>query len=262
MSDVVKSEDDVLNELIAKNSKLQAQEGESSLAVDTLLLAKQGTKALSKLNKDLYIEGLRQGDIFLQKQKVVLGETVDVVPLAFITLYQERESAAQDARFFGYWNKGQASAFDLVEDSFYNRQLPNGHILLPVNWVMVEVIGHPELEKAVIPFKSTGSKIWKKWKEDARERSESSATLVYTIFEEAYDNKSFQWTDFGFSYKENLVEKDKEMAIHCLKKSNAIREAYTKSTLVANRAIKASGVQPKAIADASETEDSYDDAIF
>lgn len=248
--------------LLAQNQKLQEKENAGeSVKADYLILAKTGTKALQRSQKDLYIQGLQIGDIFLQKDKKILGAEVKVVPLAFITLYQEKESAAQDAKFFGMWNKEQAVTFPVADGSYFNRQLPNGHILVPVNWVCVTVIGHHEIENAVIAFKSTGSRIWKKFKEDAKSRSGSSATLVYKIFEESYSKDKFEWTDFGFEFVGSLLESDKEEAVYCLRKSNAIREAYENATLVGNHDVAAlSSRTPVAqIADASEIEDSTDD---
>ena len=248
--------------LLAQNQKLQEKENEGEgIKADYLILAKTGTKALQRSQKDLYIQGLQIGDIFIQKDKKILGAEVKVVPLAFITLYQEKESAAQDAKFFGMWNKEQAVTFPVADGSYFNRQLPNGHILVPVNWVCVTVIGHHEIENAVIAFKSTGSRIWKKFKEDAKSRSGSSATLVYKIFEEAYSNDKFDWTDFGFEFVGSLLESDKEEAVYCLRKSNAIREAYEKATLVGNHDVSALTAKKPAslIEDASEVADSYDD---
>ena len=248
--------------LLAQNQKLQEKENEGEgIKADYLILAKTGTKALQRSQKDLYIQGLQIGDIFLQKDKKVLGAEVKVVPLAFITLYQEKESAAQDAKFFGMWNKEQAVTFPVADGSYFNRQLPNGHILVPVNWVCVTVIGHHEIENAVIAFKSTGSRIWKKWKEDAKSRSGSSATLVYKIFEGVYTNGKFEWTDFDFQYVESLLETDKEEAVYCLRKSNAIREAYENATLVGNHDVTALSSRSTVaqITDASEVADSYDD---
>lgn len=248
--------------LLAQNQKLQEKENEGEgIKADYLILAKTGTKALQRSQKDLYIPGLQIGDIFLQKDKKVLGAEIKVVPLAFITLYQEKESAAQDAKFFGMWNKEQAVTFPVADGSYFNRQLPNGHILVPVNWVCVTVIGHHEIENAVIAFKSTGSRIWKKFKEDAKSRSGSSATLVYKIFEESYNNDKFDWTDFGFEFVGSLLESDKEEAVYCLRKSNAIREAYEKATLVGNHDVSALTAKKPAslIEDASEVADSYDD---
>ena len=247
--------------LLAQNQKLQEKENAGEgIKADYLILAKTGTKALQRSKKE-YIQGLQIGDIFLQKDKKILGTELKVVPLAFITLYQEKESTDQDAKFFGMWNKEQAVTFPVADGSYFNRQLPNGHILVPVNWVCVTVIGHHEIENAVIAFKSTGSRIWKKFKEDAKSRSGSSATLVYKIFEESYSNDKFDWTDFGFEFVGSLLETDKEEAVYCLRKSNAIREAYEKATLVGNHDVSALTAKKPAslIEDASEVADSYDD---
>ena len=274
MSEVVKNQtdgkelaslDEELSALVATNSKLQEKENEGEgVKADYLLLAKPATKALKRSEKDLYIQGLQIGDIFIQKDKIVLGSELKVVPLAFITLYQEKDGTDKNAKFFGVWNKEQATQFPVADGSYFNRQLPNGHILVPVNWVMVTVIGHHEIENAVIAFKSTGSRIWKKWKEDAKGRSQSSATLVYTIKEESYNNDQYDWTDFGFEYVGSLLESDKAEAVYCLKKSNAIRESYEKNTLIGNHNV-AELTKPKTTAyieDASETEDSFDDEGF
>lgn len=255
--------DDELAGLVAQNSKLQEKENAGEgVKADYLLLAKMGSKALKKSEKDLYIKGLQLGNIYIQKDKLNLGSELKVVPLAFITIYNERENASKDAKFFGVWNKEQALRFPVADGSYFNRQLPNGHILVPVNWVMVSIIGHHEIENAVIAFKSTGSRIWKKWKEDAKQRSSASATLVYKIFEESYNNEQFDWTDFGFAYDSSLLETDKAEAVYCLKKSNAIRESYEKTTLIGNHDV-ASLTAPKTttatIEDASEIEDSFDD---
>ena len=255
--------DDELAGLVAQNSKLQEKENAGEgVKADYLLLAKMGSKALKKLEKDLYIEGLQLGNIYIQKDKLILGSELKVVPLAFITIYNERENATKDAKFFGAWNKEQALQFPVADGSYFNRQLPNGHILVPVNWVMVSIIGHHEIENAVIAFKSTGSRIWKKWKEDAKQRSSASATLVYKIFEESYNNEQYDWTDFGFAYDSSLLETDKAEAVYCLKKSNAIRESYEKTTLIGNHDV-ASLTAPKTatatIEDASAIEDSFDD---
>lgn len=247
--------------LLAQNQKLQEKENEGEVVkADYLILAKTSTKALQR-SREEYIQGLQIGDIFIQKDKKILGTELKVVPLAFISLYQERESAAQNAKFFGMWNKEQAVTFPVADGSYFNRQLPNGHILVPVNWVCVTVIGHHEIENAVIAFKSTGSRIWKKWKEDAKSRSGSSATLVYLLKEGLYNNDKFEWTDFDFQYVESLLETDKEEAVYCLRKSNAIREAYEKATLVGNHDVSALTAKKPAslIEDASEVADSYDD---
>lgn len=258
--EVAEVSDDELAALIAEGKKLQeAENAGDGVKADYILLAKSGTKALKKSQADLYIEGLKIGDFFLQKEKKTLGDKLRVVPLAFVTLYQEKGSEDKDAQFFGIWNKEQAETYDLVKGSYYDRQLPNGHILQPVNWVMVEVLGHPEIENAVIVYKSTGSRIWRKWKDDAKPRSQTSATLIYDISEMDVSNDKNDWTDIGFAYSGSLIEEDKTMAIKCIKKSNALREAYQKHLLVADHAPVSVTKAVAQIEDASDVEDCTDD---
>ena len=257
--EVASVNEDELAELLAQNQKLQEREvAEDGVKATYILLAKAGSKALKRSDKENYIEGLAQGDIYLHKEKKNLGSSIKVVPLAFITLYNERENANQDSKFFGVWNKEQAMKYPVAEGSYFNRQLPNGHILVPVNWVMVSVLGHHEIENAVVAFKSTGSRIWKKWKDDAKTRSGSCATLVYELKEAEYKNDSFEWTDFGFEFSANLLETDKNEAVYCLKLSNQIREAYEKHLLIADK-VEEKASAPVAIEDKSEVADSYDE---
>ena len=263
--EIAEVSDDEIATLMAQNAQLQAKESEGDgVKADYILLAKTGSKALKKSQKDLFIEGLAVGDFYLQKEKVNLGDTLKVVPLAFITLYDEVEDKPQNAQFFGVWNKEQAVTYPVADGSYFNRQLPNGHILKPKNWVMVEVLDHPEIENAVIAYKSTGSRIWKKWKEDAKQRSQSSATLVYEIKEEVCSNENNEWTDIGFEYVASLLETDKVMAVKCLKKSNNLRESYEKHVLIGNhdtQSLTAPRAPVAQIADSSDVEDSYDDEL-
>lgn len=257
--EIAEVSDEELAQLVAKNSKLQENENAGEgVKADYILLAKPASKALKKKETDLYIEGLAIGDFYLQREKVNLGAELKVVPLAFLTLFDEQDA---QGNFKGTWNKEQAGQFPLAGDSYFNRQLPNGNILVPKNWVMVEVVGHPEIENAVICYKRTGSRIWKKWKEDAKTRSSASATLVYTIAEMDVENADNSWTDIGFSYTESLLETDKVMAVKCLKKSNSIREAYENHVLIANHNLDTLAKTPVSafIEDASATEESYDD---
>ena len=255
--------DEELQAMIAKSSNLQQVEAsEDGVKADYILLAKPGSKALKRSEKDLYIEGLQIGDFYIQKDKVNLGHELKVVPLAFLTVYNEKTGSDRNAQFLGLWNKEQAMEYPLVNGSFFDRQLPNGHILVPSHWVAVEISGHPEIENAIIAYKSTGSRIFKAWKDDAKKRAASSATLIYKVAEEAYNNDKYDWTDIGFTYVGSLLEASKEETFKCVKKSNEIREAYQNHLLIANRAA-VSDIKDKELPDAKidafDTEESYDD---
>lgn len=227
-----------IEELLEENKVLRQDEmSEGGVKPDYIILAKTGTKALNPVEKELYIEGLKMGDFFIQGDKKVLGNELVVVPLAFMTVYNEKESASVGARFLGKWSREEALKYPLADSSFFDRILPSGHILTPSNWVVVEVLGHKDLKFAVIAYKSLGSRIWKSWKEDVKRRGGSSATLMYKVFADTYENTKGKWLDINFAYKGNLIEDDKEMAVYCLKKSNRIAEAYNGKTLFQQHAL-------------------------
>ena len=251
--------DEQLAQLVAQNSRLQEQEmADGGIQPDYILLAKTGTKALNPLEKDLYVEGLAIGDFFIQKDKVKLGSELKVIPLMFLTVYNEMESKSRDSRFLGKWTQEQALQFPLAEGSYFDRQLPNGHILTPSHWVAVEVLGHRDIKFAVIAYKSTGSRIWKSWKEDVRKRSGASATLVYRLFADQYESTKGKWLDINYAFDHNLLEKDRNEAVYCLLKSNEMREAYGKNLLIQKHNLEAITAKPAVaqIEDASDVEES------
>lgn len=244
-----------LEALLKQAETLQKQSQEEEGVQSTyLLLAKSGSKALKKSEKDLYIQGLSIGDIYIQKTKQNLGSSVRVVPLAFIPLYNEKDGTGKDAKFYGTWSKQDALQFPSCEDAQFNRQLPNGHILVPVNWVCVYLPDHPEIENAVVAFKSTGIRIWRDWRKNAQENSTACATLVYNLCAGDYGNDDYDWTDFSYNLAGSLLESDKLTALKTLKKSNEIQEAVQSNTFAPKHTVlptevKAieSKVNPKAL---------------
>lgn len=233
--------DEELAALMAKGKALQEKENAGDgVHADYILLAKNGCKALKKTQKEFYIEGLKEEDFYIQGKKLILGNKLFVVPLAFITIYNEY---SPDGKFQGTWNKEQACMYPVDSDMPYNRVLPNGNTLVPTNWVMVEVLGHSkgdkvEIENGVIAYKRTGSRIWRNWKKDAKNRSDTCATLVYKIMAERYENGKNDWLDINFEFAGSLLEKDKNKALYCLRKSNELREAYEARTLIQDRVIQ------------------------
>lgn len=256
---VAEVSDDELAQLVAQNSRLQEKEmTDGGVQPDYILLAKTGTKALNPLEKELYVKGLSIGDFFIQKDKVKLGNELKVVPLMFLTVYNEMEGKSRDSRFLGKWTQEQALQFPLAEGSYFDRQLPNGHILTPSHWVAVEVLGHRKLKFAVVAYKSTGSRIWKSWKEDVRKRSGASATLVYRLFADEYQSTKGKWLDINYAFDHNLLEKDRNEAVYCLQKSNEMREAYGKNLLIQKHNLEAVTARTAVaqIEDASDIEES------
>lgn len=249
------TENKELQALLAQNKELSANEGNGGVKADYILLAKPNCQAMKKTS-DMYIEGLKIGDFYCKvgDKRVNLGDKIEVIPLAFLSLFQEKESTERDAQYFGIWSKEQALEYPM--DEHYNRTLPNGHILMPVYWVVVEVIGHKEIERGVIVFKSTGGKIFRKWQNDSMSRADASAIQVYEVTEHTYQNDKYDWTDYGFEYKGSLLDKglENEELIRIVVKSNDIRAAYLKGAFAPKRELLGS--------DSSQAEEEEEEVGF
>ena len=254
------NEDKELQALLAENEALQKQEMQGDgMQFDQIKLAKQGTRALVKANKDEYIQGLSIGDFYLYKAKKVLGAALSVVPLQFVSLYTEHEVDGTGIKQIscGIWTYEDGQKCPECVGSFYNRQLPNGHVLTPEVWVVASVVGADVDEPVSIRYKATGIKIVKKWKEDVRRRGGSSATMIYSLTEESYaNNKGNTWTDISFAYTGSFVEQDKSAAIAALKLSTDLRKAYSQGMMIAPHNLPAgTPVQATMIEDNTNDED-------
>lgn len=261
--------DEEIAQLIAQNERAQKAELAEASSADYILLAKPATKAL-KRSSDKYIDGLSIDDFYIQKSKTVLGKDLLVVPLMFMTVYNEMDSSDSNAKMLGIWAKEQAEQYPLVKDSFYNHKLPNGHILVPSNWVAVELLrceggevtGHLDVEFGVVAYKSTGSRIWREWKKDVKSRAGSSATLVYHLASEEQHGSKGDWTDIGFTFAGNLLELSKIEAIHCLKKSNELHEAYDKHFIVPLKEVDTKAIESTTAKSLASEVAEYDDLAF
>lgn len=225
---------DRLEELMEQNRKFCNQRSQG-VNVRYILLAKSGSKALKRSEADLYIPELKIGDFYIQKDKVVFGKKMTVVPLCFITIYREVDA---DGNSVGLWNEKQARALPLKAGSYYDRVTDSGTTLSPVHWVIVRPLNKNiavDDVPYVISFKSTGSKIWKKWRGDCENRGGSSAILAYNIFESEYSNSNYTWTDVGYEFAGNIAEKSRDLAIECLEKSNALYDSYNTAVLIQDR---------------------------
>jgi hypothetical protein len=199
-------------------------------------------KALDDTDTKMYIPGLAQKDFYIQAQKMKLGKKLRVIPLAFLSVYNEFSGPGQNAKFLGVWHKDDAERFDLCPGSYYNRELPNGHELRPVKWVAVFLPDFPEVERAVITFKSTATKIAKDWAKDIESRKGSSFQFSYLLSASTTSNDKGKWFEIEPVFeKELFTNEDGKFTIKdplakvTIEKSLELNEAYANSILIRRR---------------------------
>ena len=142
------------------------------ISVNFISLAQALTKAVDEDNAELHIDGLKVKDFFIQQKKINLGRKLRVVPLRFVSVFNEVSSLKQDAKFIAVWRKKDADRYDLAPGSFFDRETPQGTYLRPATWMLVYLPDFPEIENPVITFKSTGQRTVK----DIKKAIESNGT--------------------------------------------------------------------------------------
>ena len=204
----------------------RAQSGSKVLFIS---IAQDGSTALKKKDKN-FIEGLSDREFYIQSKKIVLGDELKVVPLAIWEVYNEMTNDRKP-RFLGIWLKDDAEKFPLVDGDFYKRALPNGNVLQPITWVIVYLPDHPELERCVLSFKSTGRKVATAWRKDIDARGGNPAQLEYIVTAEDTSNAFGEWYQVAFEFSREIFSiQDGKLAMKVKYARDAImlQDAYTK----------------------------------
>lgn len=252
---------------LEKNEILDAQDGKDGLDVSFISLAKEKTKALDEDNKDLYIEGLKLKDLFIQKTKRVLGKSIKVVPLAFFNLFAQYSDASKNAKYISTWTFEEGDKFPLVSGSYYDRLLPNGKgILKPITWVVVYLPDFPDIDKPVITFKSTGNKVAANWLKSIRNERKLTTQCLFEVKAGKQTNADgdswfeFEPTLIGLTFDKvaGKVQANVPYVKELVKLSNEYRSMYSQGTLIPSRINSVLHSDGNALS----IEDQTDDVVF
>lgn len=238
------------------------------LNVTFISLAKTGTQALLEENAELYVEGLQLKEFFVQSTKTRLGKKLRVIPLYFLSVYNEMTSLdTKTSKFVGVWRKQDAEKFDLAPGNYFDRELPNGNYLRPATWMMLYLPDHPEIENPVITFKSTGQRIVKNIQKAIKANGDISCSVELELVAEMQKNDHGQsWYDIGWEITDRTFEvmKDGSVKLYapyaekCLVTAKELAEADKASLIVAQRSAGASK-QDSSGASSDDDDDDYDD---
>ena len=248
--------EDKLNRVANADQAVRAEDGANVLFIS---LCQSQAKALDEDDVKLHIPGLKVKDFYIQSKKLKLGNRLRVVPLAFLTVYNEFSGPGMDAKFVGIWHKEDALQHPLCIGHFFNRELPNGNELRPVKWVMLYLPDFPELDKTVITFKSTGNKIAKEWAKDIENNGGVSCQLIYELTAKGVSNDKGKWVEVQFENVGKVYEAHngktrllEEFAEEVIDKSLELNESYRAGTLIPHRASAARQIEGRVTTDADD----------
>ena len=182
-----------LNELKEKAKKLEDLTREG-MNVTFISLASPNCEALKK-GKESFIEGLSTGEYYIHKEKKRLGGDLRVVALGFLRAFNHFQSMDNNSNYLGVVSREEGMKYPLAQvffngkPNFSIRELPDGTVLRPVIWVPVFLPDFPEIENAVLTFKSTSVPVATAWKKKIEATKDPSPSFVCTL--------SFEWKEDG-----------------------------------------------------------------
>jgi hypothetical protein len=157
-----------------------------------------------------YIKGAKARDYVITNRKLRLGQTLDATVIGMFKVYAEVEPAATKgdmAKTVGYWHPADAEQVPL-EGSF-DRPLSNGHVLQPVHWVFLYLHDNPDIEGAVLSFRSTGNKIYSQLEKLVKGNSTIVPELRFSIGSQGIKaekyNRTYYYPKFDLQEQRNFA---------------------------------------------------------
>jgi hypothetical protein len=211
-------------------------------------------KAKSK-SDPAYIAGAKEGSYVIASKSLLLGQALDATVLGVFKVYAEvvaPDKGTQELpKTVGFWMPENAMQVPLGPNEMFNRLLPNGHLLQPTHWVFVYLHEHPEIENALIPFKSVGNKICAKLQKLLKAESEVCTELRFMVasdeeynkdYRQSYYYPSFEISGRNYVFEDGKVAKvklDKEVLKDILVRSRKLHDDYEGMKMVAARSVEA-----------------------
>jgi hypothetical protein len=222
-----------------------------------ITLVKSNGQVLDK-NNPSFMKGVKPLDYVITNKKVNLGAKLDVTVLGMFKVYAEvkRSDAANDMpKTVGFWMPEQAMQFEIADGSIFDRALPNGNILQPVHWVFVYLHNNPDIDDAIIAFRSKGNSIYAALQKTVKAESSVVTELRFEVSNQDIYNEKYKKTDYypkfeivGRNYRlteEGKILKDKSTNIDAatlkeiLIRAKQIQEDYKGLRMVAKRNVAA-----------------------
>ena len=182
---------DGLGSLVAETMQLEADNRDVSGRQYSYLklVGNTAQDPILKKGRAEYIEGAAERGWVIPSKLINLGEKVRITVLGAFKVYEDtipgikkdpKSKQEPMRRVVGYWMPGCAE--NVPVEGIFDRPYiaPDGvaHILRPVHWAFVYLHDHPEIEDAVITFRSTGNSVYKELQKLIQSSGVSSSELI------------------------------------------------------------------------------------
>jgi hypothetical protein len=130
------------------------------------------------------------------------------------TVYEQRapspDPKKQQGKLVKFWMPEQAEQAPLV--GIFDRQLANGDTLHPTHWVFLYLHDHPDIDDALISYRSKGNAIYKAFEKRIKTTSTlwtemrwrlTSQSVAFKDYDTTHDYPDFEEVGRNFSFADN-----------------------------------------------------------
>jgi hypothetical protein len=248
---------DDLSSLAMEGKTLEDERRAETVSQNSFVtLVKANSKVLDP-NHSSYMKGVKAMDYVITSKKLKLGAKLDVTIMGMFKVYAEvipGETKKEMPKTVGFWPPEQAVQFPMKQGEIFDRELPNGNILQPVHWVFVHLHDFPEVDDAIVAFRSVGNKIYTELQKYVKAESSVCTELRFELSHQDIFNKNYDKTDYypkftltGRNYKltedgKVVIDKksgiEKEELKEILLRAKTIQEEYKNNQMVASHNIE------------------------
>jgi hypothetical protein len=247
---------DDLSALAGATKAYEDEERAKTGSSNSFISLAQGNTGVLKPDSSAYIKGAKMYDYVIAKHNLRLGPVLDVTVLGAFKLYTECEKKTKEsdlAKTVSFWMPDDAVQVPLLPGSNFDRQLPNGNTLQVTHWLFVYLHKHPEIDDALIAFKSVGNKVYNDLMKTIKANSSLCTELRFSVskqsiksknYEEAYYYPKFEISGRNYKYEDGKVQTvkdglDKDTLANVLRRSNELYESYKNMQMVSKKNLAA-----------------------
>jgi hypothetical protein len=185
--------------IAAEAKALEDEERAKSGGNNLFVTLVQGNSGILIEEDARHVKGVKLHDYVIAQKKLLLGATLDATVLGCFKLYAEKKKKERDnemAPTVRFWMPEQAEDIPIGHGEIFARPLTNGNLLLPTHWVFLYLHKYPELEGVVLPFQSTGNKIYEQLRKLLKYETKICTELRFKIGKQAVHNDDYKATYF------------------------------------------------------------------
>ncbi len=176
------------------------------------LVGNTANDPITRKGKSEYIEDAEHGSWVLPNQKILLGHKVELTVLGMFKVYEDTvEGEKKDPKskqepmrkVVGYWLPEDAENIPVegIFDRPYVDRDGVEHILRPVHWVRVFLHEYPEIDDALITFRSKGNSVYKQLQKLIANNASNSTELRLIMSHQEIPAKGYD-IDYIYPYFE------------------------------------------------------------